>query len=55
MKKHFVTNPLKKSTLILFAFSLFTWVNAQDFYTLKIVNCSAGYEHSLAIDESGNL
>jgi len=55
MKKHSLTNPLKKSILILFALFSFTLANAQDFYTSKIISCAAGYDHTLAIDSSGYL
>ena len=30
-------------------------VNAIDFYSQKIVSCSSGAYHTLAIDDSGNL
>jgi len=55
MKNHSLNNQLKRNIFILFAFFSFTIANAQEFKSQKIVSCSAGYDHSLAIDESGNL
>jgi len=55
MKSHSLNNQFKRSIFILFVFFSFASTNAQDFKNQKIVSCSAGYDHSLAIDESGNL
>jgi alpha-tubulin suppressor-like RCC1 family protein len=55
LKNNSLANSLQKSSLILFVLFTLTLANAQDFYTSKMVSCSAGEDHSMAIDESGNL
>ena len=46
---------MKKLFLLLIVVLVTTSVNAKSFYSQKIVSCSAGAFHTLAIDESGNL